>query len=72
VQERLTKQVTDRLQADLAPKGVGAVIEVEHLCMSLRGVHATGSRTITSALHGALREDARSRQELFALTGINR
>jgi GTP cyclohydrolase IA len=72
VQERLTKQVADRLQNDLAPKGVGVVIEAEHLCMSLRGVHATGSRTITSALHGALREDARSRQEFFALTGINR
>jgi GTP cyclohydrolase I len=71
VQERLTKQVADRLQADLAPKGVGVVIEAEHLCMSLRGVHAVGSRTITSALHGALREDARSRQEFFALTGIN-
>lgn len=51
---------------------MGAVIEAEHLWMSLRGVHATGSRTITSALHGALREDARSRQEFFALTGINR
>jgi len=45
------------------------VIEVEHLCMSLRGVRAGGSRTITSALHGALRDDARSRHEFFALTG---
>jgi GTP cyclohydrolase I len=44
----------------------------ERLCMSLRGVRATGSRTVTSALHGALREDARSRQEFFALTGISR
>src|SRR6478672_4202174 len=45
---------------------------VEHLCMSLRGVRATGSRTVTSALHGLLREDARSRQEFFALTGTIR
>jgi GTP cyclohydrolase I len=71
VQERLTKQVADRLQEDLGPLGVGVVIEAEHLCMSLRGVRATSARTITSALHGALREDGRSRQEFFALTGIN-
>jgi GTP cyclohydrolase I len=70
VQERLTQQVADALQEHLAPKGVGVVIEAEHLCMSLRGVRATGSRTVTSALHGVLREDARSRQEFFALTGI--
>jgi GTP cyclohydrolase I len=48
------------------------VIEAEHLCMSLRGVRATGSRTVTSALHGVLREDARSRQEFFALAGVAR
>jgi GTP cyclohydrolase I len=44
------------------------VIEAEHMCMSMRGVQASGSRTITSAVHGVLREDARSRQEFFALT----
>jgi GTP cyclohydrolase I len=71
VQERLTKQVADRLQEDLNPKGVGVVIEAEHLCMSLRGVRATGSRTVTSAVHGLLRQDARSRQEFFALTGTS-
>ncbi|HEU4946368.1 MAG TPA: GTP cyclohydrolase I FolE [Kribbella sp.] len=69
VQERLTQQIADRLQADLHPKGVGVVIEAEHLCMALRGVRAVGSRTVTSALHGLIREDARSRQEFFALTG---
>ena len=69
VQERLTQQVADCLQAHLHPIGVGVVIEAEHQCMSLRGVRATGSRTITSALHGLLREDARSRQEFLALTG---
>jgi GTP cyclohydrolase I len=66
-QERLTKQVADWLQTTLAPSGVGVVIEAEHLCMSLRGVRAGGARTVTSALHGALREDDRSRQEFFAL-----
>jgi GTP cyclohydrolase I len=69
VQERLTQQVADWLQDNLTPRGVGVVIEAEHLCMSLRGVRARGARTTTSALHGVLREDARSRQEFFALTG---
>jgi GTP cyclohydrolase IA len=67
VQERLTQQTADWLQENLAPKGVGVVIEAEHLCMSLRGVRAAGARTVTSALHGALREDDRSRQEFFVL-----
>jgi GTP cyclohydrolase I len=69
VQERLTVQIANWLQEQLAPKGVGVVIEAEHMCMSLRGVQASGSRTITSCVHGVLREDARSRQEFFALTG---
>jgi GTP cyclohydrolase I len=69
VQERLTQQVADWLQENLAPRGVGVVIRAEHLCMSVRGVRAQGARTTTSALHGLLREDARSRQEFFALTG---
>jgi len=68
VQERLTVQVASWLQEHLAPKGVGVVIEAEHMCMSLRGVRAVGSRTITSSVHGVLREDARSRQEFFTLT----
>jgi GTP cyclohydrolase IA len=70
VQERLTKQVADWLQDHLDPKGVGVVLEAEHLCMSLRGVQAAGSLTVTSALHGLLRDDPRSRAEFFALTGI--
>lgn len=71
VQERLTKQVADWLAEHLRPKGVGVVIEAEHTCMTLRGVNAVGSTTVTSALSGSLREDARSRQEFFALTGVN-
>jgi GTP cyclohydrolase I len=69
VQERLTQQVADWLQEHLAPRGVGVVVEAEHLCMSLRGVRTPGARTVTSALHGVLRSDARSRAEFFALTG---
>ncbi len=70
VQERLTVQVANWLQEHLDPKGVGVVIEAEHMCMSLRGVQARGARTITSSVHGLLRADARSRQEFFALTGV--
>ena len=68
VQERLTRQVADWLQEQLAPRGVGVVIEAEHLCMSLRGARAGGSRTTTSALLGLLREDARTRAEFLSLT----
>ncbi|MEO6142931.1 MAG: GTP cyclohydrolase I FolE [Dermatophilaceae bacterium] len=67
VQERLTVQVADWLQKHLDPKGVGVVIEAEHMCMSIRGVQARGSRTITSSVHGVLRENAASRQEFFML-----
>jgi len=68
VQERLTKQVADWLDSNLHPKGVGVVIEAEHQCMTLRGVRAHESRTITSALQGHLRHDAAARLEFFALT----
>ncbi len=70
VQERLTKQIADWLQAQLDPKGVGVVIEAEHTCMTLRGVQATGSTTVTSALQGVLRHDPRSRSEFLSLTGV--
>ena len=72
VQERLTVQVANWLQEHLEPKGVGVVLEADHLCMSLRGVRATGSTTVTSALHGLLRENPSSRQEFFDLTGVHR
>ena len=70
VQERLTKQVADWLDEKLSPRGVGVVIEAEHACMSLRGVQAEGARTTTSALHGLIRDDARTREEFFALCGL--
>jgi GTP cyclohydrolase IA len=69
LQERLTSQVADWLQDRLAPRGVGVVVEAEHLCVSLRGVQATGGRTVTSALRGLLRSDPRARQEFFTRTG---
>lgn len=67
-QERLTKRIADHLQRELAPRGVGVVIEAEHTCMSLRGARAAGARTTTSALFGQLRDDPRSRAEFLALT----
>ena len=72
VQERLTTQVARWLDDHLEPKGVGVVLEAEHLCMSLRGVQKAGARTVTSALHGLVRDDPRTRQEFLALTGGQR
>src|SRR4051794_6299897 len=68
VQERLTTQVADWLHTHLRPRGVGVVVEAEHMCMTLRGVRAAGTTTITSSVRGALREDPRSRAEFLALT----
>ena len=72
VQERLTTEVAGWLDDHLAPQGVGVVLQAEHMCMSLRGVQKPGSRTITSALHGRLRDDPRTRQEFLSLTGGSR
>src|SRR5947209_16399119 len=72
LQERLTTQVANCLQEQLQPKGVGVVLEAEHLCMSLRGVQKAGARTVTSALHGLLRDDPRTREEFLSLTGGRR
>jgi GTP cyclohydrolase I len=69
VQERLTKQVADWLHTSLRPRGVGVVVEAEHLCMTLRGVRAAGTSTVTSTLLGVLRDDVRSRSEFLALAG---
>jgi GTP cyclohydrolase I len=68
IQERLTTQVADWLQRELEPKGVGVVLEAEHMCMSLRGVQKLGAMTVTSALRGLVRDDLRTRQEFLALT----
>jgi GTP cyclohydrolase I len=68
VQERLTKQIADWLDDHLRPRGVGVVVEAEHTCMTLRGVRAPGSSTVTSTLLGTLRADPGARQEFFALT----
>jgi GTP cyclohydrolase IA len=66
--ERLTQQVADWLDEPLDPRGVGVVLEAEHTCMSLGGVQKPGVRTVTSALHGLIRKDPRTRQEFLDLT----
>jgi GTP cyclohydrolase I len=68
IQERMTMQIAGWLERELAPRGVGVVVEAEHMCMSMRGVQKASSRTVTSALRGLVRDDARTRQEFLALT----
>jgi GTP cyclohydrolase I len=67
VQERLTEQVADAIDEVLAPRGVGVVLECEHLCMMMRGVEKQNSKTISSALRGCFREDSRTRDEFLRL-----
>ena len=67
LQERLTSQVVDFLEEHLNPLGVAVVIEAEHLCMTMRGARAAGSKTQTSALRGTMKSDARSRAEVMSL-----
>jgi len=67
VQERLTEQVAQAIEDVLKPEGVGVVIECEHLCMMMRGVEKQNSRTITSALRGSFKDDAKTRDEFLRL-----
>jgi GTP cyclohydrolase I len=67
VQERLTQQIADAICDVLQPRGVGVVIEAAHLCMMMRGVEKQNSSTITSALRGVFRDDARTREEFLRL-----
>ena len=67
VQERLTEQVAQAIEDVLQPEGVGVVMECEHLCMMMRGVEKQNSRTITSALRGSFKDDAKTRDEFLRL-----
>jgi GTP cyclohydrolase IA len=69
VQERLTTEIADTLDAALSPRGVFVVIEAEHLCMTMRGIKKPGSVTVTSAVRGLFRTDARTRQEAMQHIG---
>jgi GTP cyclohydrolase IA len=67
VQERLTEEIAGAIQEVLDPRGVGVVIEAYHLCMMMRGVEKQNSKTITSAVRGIFRSDARTREEFLYL-----
>src|SRR3954463_16663250 len=69
VQERLTEQVASAIEEVLEPRGVGVVVEAVHLCMMMRGVEKQSSQTLTSALRGTFRDDARTRDEFMRLAG---
>ena len=71
LQERLTAQVADAMVAELDPLGVLVVIEAEHTCMTMRGIRAAGAMTVTSAVRGSLRSDARSREEALSLLHVS-
>jgi GTP cyclohydrolase I len=70
VQERLTTEIADTLEAALDPRGVFVVIEAEHLCMTMRGIKKPGAVTVTSAVRGLFRTDARTRQEAMNHIGM--
>jgi GTP cyclohydrolase I len=69
VQERLTSQIVDLIMDRIGAKGAAAVIEAEHLCMTMRGIKKPGSVMVTSATRGLFREDARTRAEFLSLIG---
>ncbi len=71
VQERMTREIADALWAEVAPRGVGVVIEAQHLCMMMRGVQKQASRTVTSAMMGTFKEQP-TRQEFLSLVGPGR
>ena len=67
VQESLTSDIADFLNDNLQPKGVAVIMEAEHMCMTMRGARAAGSKTQTSALRGIMRTDAKTRAEVLSL-----
>ncbi|NLP12902.1 MAG: GTP cyclohydrolase I FolE [Clostridium sp.] len=67
LQERLSSEVANVIMESLDPLGVAVVVEAEHLCMTMRGIKKPGSKTVTSALRGIIKTDARTRSEVMAL-----
>jgi GTP cyclohydrolase I len=72
VQERMTQEVADTIEKYLSPRGVGVVAEAYHMCMMMRGVQKQNSTTITSAMHGIFKSDARTRSEFMDLISHRR
>ena len=67
VQERMTNQIADAVMEVLDPHGVAVIVEGQHFCMMMRGVQKQGSSTVTSAMLGTFKKDARTRAELMDL-----
>ena len=67
IQERMTTEIASTLHKSLEAKGTGVIISASHTCMTIRGIQKPGARMVTSALHGAMREDPRARAEFLAL-----
>ena len=63
VQERLTKEIAQAVLTAINPAGVGVVIEASHMCMVMRGVQKTRSKTVTSCMLGSFRDDSKTRSE---------
>ena len=67
VQERLTKEIANAVQSAVEPAGVGVVVEATHMCMVMRGVQKTTSKTITSCMLGEFRDNPKTRSEFLTL-----
>ena len=72
VQERMTQEIANTIDEYLNPTGVGVVVEAQHFCMMMRGVEKQNSYTLTSAMHGDFKEDARTRTEFLDLISSKR
>ncbi len=72
IQERLTSQIAEAIQAKISPEGVGVIIEARHLCMVMRGVEKQHSQAVTSAMLGVFRENKQTRDEFLALVRPNK
>ena len=70
IQERMTEQIAEAVMEHLSPKGVMVLTEAEHMCMTMRGIKKPGSKTVTYAVKGAFREDARLQESFFRLLGM--
>jgi GTP cyclohydrolase I len=70
IQERLTRQIVEAIETRLAPRGAGAVVEAEHLCMTARGVRSRGSRVVTTAWAGSLAQSAAEREPVLRALGL--
>ena len=67
IQEQMTEQIADAILETIQPKGVGVIVEARHMCMEMRGVEKINSTTVSSALRGLFKSDARTREEFMSM-----